>query len=200
MPPKQVFCSCCNQMVSEKMERKHRRDSNAAPYGPPASTYPSRQRRIFAPSSEADPEDLEHGNAVAGPSNYHRSETPDPLADIYGVASPEPTAMEVDEEEPDVDNLFVDENIDLSFTNNYAHPVAGLSSESDDDTESEHDIDDEEEMREEDSDGEDPDQDPFDWDSFTAPDDGLSAWDKLGEGYEAEAATGVCSPLFQPVN
>ncbi|KAF8205478.1 hypothetical protein K438DRAFT_1578930, partial [Mycena galopus ATCC 62051] len=49
---------------------------------------------------------------------------------------------------------------------------------------------DEESVRAEDSDGEDSDEDAdiFDWDSFKAPTDGLSAADRLGEEYEAEAA------------
>jgi hypothetical protein len=52
-------------------------------------------------------------------------------------------------------------------------------------------------VRGEDSDGENSDEDPdiFDWDNFEASDDGLSAWDNLGEKYEAEAATGVCRQL-----
>jgi hypothetical protein len=49
----------------------------------------------------------------------------------------------------------------------------------------------EDELRDEDSDAENSDEEPdiFDWDRFEAP--GLSAWDKLGESYEVEAATGV---------
>jgi len=71
-----------------------------------------------------------------------------------------------------------------------------VESDSDSDTESE--LDEDEKIRAEDSEGEDPDEEPdiFDWDSFKAPTDGLSEWDKLGEEYEAEAALGVYSLLI----
>ncbi|KAJ7463887.1 hypothetical protein B0H11DRAFT_1922815 [Mycena galericulata] len=48
----------------------------------------------------------------------------------------------------------------------------------------------ESEVRIEDSDGEDSENEPdiFDWDSFKAPGEGLSALDQLGTEYEREAA------------
>lgn len=211
MPPKgKVLCICCNTHISVKLERQHRRDANAAPYAPPTPTHPSRQRSIFAPSSEVDSDESEaEDNAVAGPSNSRRTdEIPDPLTgknnqsafqlpvliaiEDEGIASPGITTVDLElEEEPE--DVFMDDNVDLSFADHYTRPVAG--SDSDDTSESGADTD-EEEMRDEDSDGEDPDEDIFDWDSFQAPDDGLSAWDKLGEEYEKEAALGTCSLSF----
>lgn len=68
-----VWCSCCNRNIAPKLERIHRKSLNSAPYPPTSPTYPSRQRRIFSRSSEADPDEFE-GSTEAGPSNPHDAE------------------------------------------------------------------------------------------------------------------------------
>jgi hypothetical protein len=78
-------------------------------------------------------------------------------------------------------------------------PVASHSTNAGNDSDSESEAGEEsrDEVRDEDSDAENSDDEPdlFDWDRFEAP--GLSAWDKLGESYDAEAVIGACTLIWR---
>lgn len=67
-----VLCLCCGVKMAPKREREHRR-ALTGPYLAESVSHPSRQRRIFRASSEADSDEFE-GNAVAGPSNFQEAD------------------------------------------------------------------------------------------------------------------------------
>ncbi|KAF7333167.1 hypothetical protein MVEN_02382500 [Mycena venus] len=177
-------------MVTQQREREHRRAVNSKPYVEP-TFYPSRQRRVFAPSSEGDilPAHLE-----AGPSGT-RASSPENIDSAMDPGSD----GEMNVDDVDVEDLTMEmarlgglEEPELLPAGSYPHrAVLFDESDSEDDLDGEMDGDgDEESVRGEDSDAENSDEEPdiFDWDSFKAPTDGLSEWDKLGVEFEAEAA------------
>ncbi|KAF7349606.1 hypothetical protein MSAN_01686300 [Mycena sanguinolenta] len=184
-----VHCACgCGEMVTRQQERKHRRDVNGKPYVQ-ETFYLSRQRRIFAPSSEGDfPADF----LDAGPSAV-RTPSPEPVN--MGPDHDFDDDMNGDDFDIDIDDLTGEmarfgglEEPELLPASSYFHRAVVLEeSDAEDDLDGDGD---EESMRDEDSEGEDSDVEPdiFDWDSFKAPTEGLSEWDKLGVEFEAEAA------------
>lgn len=206
MAPK-VLCDCCNKFLSEKIVRAHRRAANASPFLPPPM-HPSRQRRIFSRSSEADSDEFNDTHAFE-PSNYQdigvdssHGKVTDARAlpasinffvySDFNSAPPSPTGMSLS---PDAHTTGSDDALQDEF--DWAPPRIRIESDSESFDGSDSDSD-EEIVRAEDSDGEDSDQDPdiFDWDSFRSPDEGLAEWETLGAGYEAEAATGAYN-IFQ---
>ncbi|KAJ7663640.1 hypothetical protein B0H17DRAFT_1143968 [Mycena rosella] len=171
-------------MLSRKREREHRRSANAKPYAKP-TFYPSRQPRVFAPSSEADEEDA-GPSGTRSPSPDHDIEMPlelDPDAqwDMVSNAGARNAYASDSEALPGpsegAENDFVLEPpASIPYRAPRLFPSAAENSE--------------DEGNIDDGRGEDPDDDPdlFDWESFKAPTDGLAEWEKLGESYEAEAA------------
>ncbi|KAF7374216.1 hypothetical protein MSAN_00303900 [Mycena sanguinolenta] len=146
------------------------------PTPPTSPKYPSRQRRIFAPSSEADPIPLSFATGPSHIGNDDDDEVFDP------AESPTPMSVNLG---PESDSFFAaeqpeDEDEDVGEPDLHSDEEEGFESENED-----------EDLIPEDSDGEDSDNDAdiFDWDSFIPPNAGLAAWDKLGAEYEAEAAT-----------
>ncbi|KAF7341602.1 hypothetical protein MSAN_02057500 [Mycena sanguinolenta] len=180
---RKYLCACgCGERVTRTREQVHLQ-ARVHPYLVPTGVNPSRQLRVFAPSSE-DGQGVseDEGRIVAGPSghqDYHGAE--DELRDdvIVGEdwsspdfdmsAAPDSSESEVIAE--DVDDVGVE---------------SGLDSEEEDEDDAF--LDELDPVRGEDSDGDNSDDEPdiFDWDSFKPS--GLTAWEELGEEYEQEAA------------
>ncbi|KAJ7468889.1 hypothetical protein B0H11DRAFT_1402925 [Mycena galericulata] len=203
-PSAKVLCTCCNEKISRRREREHRRALTSAPYASPPGIFPSRQRRVFGPSSEPD---YELESMEAGTSG---TRSPD--------SSSGPASVEDDSEledsvglDVDADHDFLPSSVDeVDFEGLEDLGMAGTvlpgGDSDDDDSEfytgasgsfyGDQDDRESESVRDEDSDGEnsDDDADLLDWDRFEAP--GLSAWDQLGESYEAEAAA-IANKLSQ---
>ncbi|KAJ7105986.1 hypothetical protein C8R44DRAFT_638922, partial [Mycena epipterygia] len=191
---KRVLCVCCNEHISRAREKEHRRALNSKPYASPPGIYPSRQRRFFGPSSEPDYE------PEAGPSGGY-SQSSDPFLDTESISVADdaeshnnadgPSGIDHDfAPVPDEDDIeyppdgiglgaAISEDGDIDSDDEFYDGIGGDFYGAPNDTESE---------RDEDSEGEnsEDDDDLFDWDRFEAP--GLSAWEQLGESYEAEAA------------
>ncbi|KAF7328599.1 hypothetical protein MSAN_02480800 [Mycena sanguinolenta] len=181
---RKYLCACgCGERVTRTREQVYLQ-ACVHPYLVPTGVNPSRQLRVFAPSSE-DGQGVseDEGRIVAGPSGHqddHGAE--DELRDdvIVGEdwSSPDfdmsaaPDSSESEAIAEDVDDVGVE---------------SGLDSEEEDEDDAF--LDELDPVRGEDSDGDNSDDEPdiFDWDSFKPL--GLTAWEELGEEYEQEAAT-----------
>jgi len=160
-----VLCTHCNQLISRQREREHRKLLKI-PYTLPSPSVPSRVRPIV--DSDSDDDGNINNNTVSAHED-HSGDDPHILRNDDNLEEP-------------LDDIGVREKI---LWNHWAAGSYGGADDSETDSESN--------MGEApypqlEDDGEDSDEEGLiDWGAIEAQ-SGLSAWDQLGEGYEADAA------------
>lgn len=179
-----VLCLHCNKRITRDRERAHRR-LGSAPY---KSSSPSHARRhlIIDESSDSDgPQEGEEGHNSSMNTEFDGAEISIPGIDEEDFPPPsEGSSNSVGDLEERDDSEFDDDNVFASrVPYNLWHAPRGLE-----------DSDDESDPADEPADiGDDPDEDYVDWDTIES-NHGLSAWDRLGEGFEREVASIGKSP------
>jgi hypothetical protein len=185
-----IWCTCCKKFLTRKREREHRQAATQ-PYIPPVTSY-----RQFAFLSALFSDDEDDIPALATVDHREDDE------DLYHSKSPSPGDDFEETSERVLDPMDVD---DLAMASDWdtgvdAEASAGASddedtishsyrpaarastpSDSEDDDDLDHNT-----VPQEDPSGDDE-VDAVDWDALEK-ECGLSAWDQLGESYEAEAA------------
>jgi hypothetical protein len=187
-----IWCTCCKKFLTRKREREHRQAaSHLQPHTiPPVTSY--RQFTFLATLFSDDEDDIP---ALATVDHREDDE------DLYHVKSPSPGDGFEETSQPVPDPMDVD---DLGESEVNAEACADALASDDEDTishsympaarawmnsDSEDDIDDDLDhntVPQEDPSGNDE-VDAMDWDALEK-ECGLSAWDQLGESYEADAA------------
>jgi hypothetical protein len=179
MPPEAtVLCAHCGFYLPRKREREHRRLA-AQPYVLPPPALPSRLRRVGVNAHEDD-DDLDPVNVVS--NGEALGGTYDGI-DVWHTNNPQ---VENDVENPQSDGCLVPG----AFRNACRSRWGGNMTDVRDDS-SDGDLDEEEPSHlplEDDEHEREPGY--VDWAAIEA-NSGLSAWDQLGESYEAEAAA-IC--------
>jgi hypothetical protein len=187
-----VLCAHCGEYLSRKREREHRRLA-FVPVAPPPLARPSRLRRIVAIDTDSDD----------GEQALHGADEPEDIdVSINGIADEGAENEDIMMQDPDMDGdhdvleagSVVHDNADKDCISGAVGAVllrrwgtVASSWPHQNDPESDSDTESESEPpcpRLEDGDGE---CDFFDWKAIEE-EYGLSAWDQLGESYEAEAA------------
>lgn len=187
-----IWCTCCKKFLTRKREREHRQAATR-PYIPPVTSY--RQLAFLSALFSDDEDDIP---ALATVDHREDDE------DLYHLKSPSPGDDVEETSEPVPDPMDVD---DLAMASDWESEVnaEACSSASDDKdnvshsyrpaarawtpSDSEDDVDDDLDhntVPQEDPSGDDE-VEAVDWDALEK-ECGLSAWDQLGESYEADAA------------
>ncbi|KAF8813489.1 hypothetical protein BYT27DRAFT_7084181, partial [Phlegmacium glaucopus] len=178
-----VHCVCCNQVIPRKREREHRRQA-AKPYATTsAESGPLRRRSaylaaLFKSLSDSDGEDKDNSNPPPGPPSLPAS--PQSPPGQFSVSEDNNMAIDTTEDDGDVDEVLLSR-----WRKPVKHQWASVLSESEDELENtENEGTSGAEMVDDDDDDR---VDVVDWDALER-ECGLSAWDRLGEAYEADAA------------
>ena len=166
-----VLCMHCQQYMSRTRERAHRARHQAPLYSPPPRV-PSRLRRVFDIDVESEQEADQASNQSEGDNQdgKYRSPFTDGLTLIsHSVASASLNVIQAAQ-----NSICARWNCSIDPVDSDAgdEGTSDVLAQAEGDTE----------------------EDVFDWDKFESG-AGLSAWDKLGEDYERDAARVGASPL-----
>lgn len=197
-----VYCRCCKKYLTRIREREHRKQA-AKPYSSP-EPVPSYRRFSFLSSIFSDDDEDMPALAVVDPLEDDKdewepgSEAPNDAASFQEGSEPEPSIhnFEIpmgDVSESESNGAIVDEGgghyeeVSTQRWGRYAVRAQTPSDSEDSYKEISPNIDQASDEPQEDPAGDDNEIDVVDWDALER-ECGLSAWDKLGERYEADAA------------
>lgn len=194
-----VYCRCCKKYLTRKREREHRKQA-AKPYTSP-EPVPSYRHFSFLPSAIFSDDDADiPALAVVHPLEEDEDkwepdpEAPNDTANFQEGSGLEPSIHDVDiSMDDESDGAVLDEGgrhyeeVSAQRWGRHAVRVQTPSDSEDLDNETSPDIDRGGEVPQEDPAGDNGEVDIVDWDMLER-ECGLSAWDKLGEKYEADAA------------
>lgn len=178
MPPdSRILCTHCNRHVSRQQEREHRKLLRI-PYAQPLPSVPSRLHPVVNSDSDDNNAGF-HMPADAGPPDGQAIQMLDNDVDIYdapdsglaGAVHDDGHAGKMLHAHWSAANYGVDEDDSDSDSNGGKESLQAQNYSDDSD-----------------------DEGFIDWDAIEAQ-SGLSVWDQLGEGYEANVAA-ICK--FQP--
>lgn len=206
-----VYCRCCKKYLTRKREREHRKQAQAPkPYGSPEPVpVPSYRHFAFLSSILSDDDEDMPALAVVDPLEEDEDEwEPDPEAP-NDAANDEPNVQEgsgpgreanihdidipMDVSENGSNGAILDEGdrhyeeVSAQRWGRHAAHAQTSSDSEDSDNETSPSIDQASDIPQEDPASDDDEVDVVDWDALER-EYGLSAKDKLGEKYEADAA------------
>jgi hypothetical protein len=188
-----VYCRCCKKFLTRKREREHRKQASK-PYGSP-EPVPSYRRFAFLSSILSDDDEDMPALAVVDPleednnKQEPNSEATNDATNFQEGSEPEPSIHDID---IPMDNSEDEggrhyENVSAQRWGRHVARAQTPSDAEDSDNEISPDIDQASDVLQEDPTSDDDEVDVVDWDALER-ECGLSAWDKLGEKYEADAA------------
>lgn len=185
-----IWCTCCKKFLSRTREREHRQAATR-PYVPPVTSY--RQLAFLSALFSDDEDDIPALATVdhhEDDEDLYHSKSPSPGDDFEGTSEPVPDPMDVNnvamasDRESEVNAEACASASDNEDTVSHAYrPPARAWTPSD----LEDDLDDDCNTVPQKDPSDDDEVEAVDWDALEK-ECGLSAWDQLGESYEAYAA------------